>query len=34
MLEIKDVCYERDNKKILNHIDLNIDTDKYKKGGF
>ena len=29
MLEIKDVCYERDNKKILNHIDLNIDTDKF-----
>ncbi len=29
MLEIKDICFSRDNKKILDHINLNIDTDKF-----
>ncbi len=29
MLEIKDICFTRDNKKILNHVSLNIDTDKF-----
>ena len=29
MLEIKDVSFTRENKKILNHINLNIDTDKF-----
>ncbi len=29
MLEIKNVCFERDNKKILDNINLNIDTDKF-----
>ena len=29
MLEIKDVCFTRDDKKILDHVSLNIDTDKF-----
>ncbi len=29
MLEIKDICFTRDNKKILDHVSLNIDTDKF-----
>lgn len=29
MLEIKDICFTRDNKKILKNISLNIDTDKF-----
>lgn len=29
MLEIKDICFERDNKKILDHINLKLDTDKF-----
>ncbi len=29
MLELIDVCFERDNKKILNKINLKVDTDKF-----
>lgn len=29
MLEIKEVCFTRDNKKILNNINLKIDTNKF-----
>ena len=29
MLELKNVCFTRDNKKILNNISLKIDTDKF-----
>lgn len=29
MLEIKDICFERENKKILNHINLTLDTNKF-----
>lgn len=29
MLELKDVCFTRDNKKILDNINLKIDTDKF-----
>ena len=29
MLELKDVCFTRDNKKILNNINLKIETDKF-----
>ena len=29
MLELKDVCFTRDNKKILNNINIKIDTDKF-----
>lgn len=29
MLELKDICFTRDNKKILDHINLTIDTDKF-----
>ena len=29
MLELKDVCFTRDNKKILNNINLKISTDKF-----
>ena len=29
MLELKNICFERDNKKILDNISLNIDTDKF-----
>ena len=29
MLELKNVCFTRDNKKILNNINLTIDTNKF-----
>ena len=29
MLELKNICFERDNKKILDNINLTIDTDKF-----
>lgn len=29
MLELKDICFTRENKKILDHINLTIDTDKF-----
>lgn len=29
MLEVKNVCFTRDNKKILDNINLTIDTDKF-----
>ena len=29
MLELQDICFTRDNKKILDHISLNIDTNKF-----
>lgn len=29
MLELKDICFTRDNKKILDNINLTIDTDKF-----
>ena len=29
MLELVDICFERDNKKILNHVNLKLDTDKF-----
>ena len=29
MLELKNICFERDNKKILNDINLKIDTNKF-----
>jgi len=29
MLELKSICFERDNKKILDNINLNLDTDKF-----
>lgn len=29
MLELKDICFTRDNKKILDHVNLTIDTDKF-----
>lgn len=29
MLELKDICYERENKKILDNINIKIDTDKF-----
>ena len=29
MLELKDVCFTRNNKKILNNINLKISTDKF-----
>ena len=29
MLELKNICFERDNKKILDNINLKIDTDKF-----
>ena len=28
MLELKDISFARDNKQILNHIDLKIDNSK------
>lgn len=28
MLELKNICFERDNKKILDNINLVIDTNK------
>ena len=29
MLELKNICFERNNKKILDNINLTIDTDKF-----
>ena len=29
MLELKDICFERDNKKILNNINLKLENDKF-----
>lgn len=29
MLELKNICFTRDNKKILDHINLNIDANKF-----
>ena len=29
MLKLENICFERDNKKILDNISLNIDTDKF-----
>ena len=29
MLELKNICFERDNKKILDNVNLTIDTDKF-----
>ena len=29
MLELKDICFERDNKKILDHINLKLDDNKF-----
>ena len=29
MLELKNICFTRDNKKILNDINLTIDTGKF-----
>ncbi len=29
MLELKDICFERDNKKILDNINLKIEDDKF-----
>lgn len=29
MLELKDICFTRDNKKILNHVNLKIENDKF-----
>ena len=29
MLELKNICFTRDNKKILNHVNLKIENDKF-----
>jgi len=29
MLELRNICFERDNKKILDNVSLTIDTDKF-----
>lgn len=29
MLEIKDICFKKDNKQILNHINLTFDENKF-----
>lgn len=29
MLELKNICFERENKKILDNINLNIDNEKF-----
>ena len=29
MLEIKDICFERDHKKILDHISLSLEEEKF-----
>lgn len=29
LLELKDICFERDNKKILDNINLNIEINKF-----
>ena len=29
MLELKNICFERDNKKILKNINLKLENDKF-----
>ena len=29
MLELKNICFTRDNKKILDNVNLVLDTDKF-----
>ncbi len=29
MLELKNICFERENKKILDNINIKIDTNKF-----
>ena len=29
LLELKDICFTRDNKKILNNINLQIEPEKF-----
>ena len=29
MLELRDVCFERDNKKILDNVNLKLDSNKF-----
>ena len=29
MIELIDICFERDNKKILNNINLKLDKNKF-----
>ena len=29
MLELKNICFTRDNKKILDNVNLKLDTDKF-----
>jgi len=29
MLELKNICFTRDNKKILDNVNLKIDSDKF-----
>ena len=29
MLELKNICFTRENKKILDNINLKLDTDKF-----
>ena len=29
MLELKDICFTRDNKKILDNVSLKLDSDKF-----
>ena len=29
MLELKDICFERNDKKILDHINITLDTNKF-----
>jgi len=29
MLELKNICFERDNKKILDNVNLKIDSEKF-----
>ena len=29
MLELKNICFERDNKVILNDVNLKLEDDKY-----
>jgi len=29
MLELKNICFERDNKKILDNVNLELDSEKF-----
>ena len=29
MLELKDICFERNDKKILDHINLKLEEEKF-----